>query len=152
MRATRTLALCVSLGAMSTLGVATPATGQQQFPVAARDIPRGAVLSAIDLLDQAVPAGETSPVGAGWITRRLVRAGEPLRPPAVEPPRLVERGAAVEIRGASGAALITVRGTALGHGALGDRVLVRVGTGWTLEGVVDGPGTLVLNGARGSGS
>lgn len=148
----RPLSRCVLLAAMLALGAATQAAAQQQFPVAARDIPRGAVLSAADLVVQHGTSSDAAPVGPGWITRRLVRAGEALRPPAVEPPRLIERGAAVEIRGTNGAAAITVRGTALGHGALGDRVLVRVGSGWTLEGVVDGPGTLVLHGARGSGS
>src|SRR5690606_18092663 len=68
--------------------------------VARRELARGTVLAAGDV-DTVVTAA-ASPArrdaerpAAGWIVRRLVRAGEPLRAPAVVPPPLVASGSPV---------------------------------------------------------
>jgi flagella basal body P-ring formation protein FlgA len=105
--------------------------------VAARDIARGTVLSTDDIT---VTDTLRSSVVPGWIARRLIRAGEPLRAPAVAPPSLVKSGESVRFRVRRGDVSLLFRGTALSSGALGDTIVVRLDVRRRYRGVVTGPG------------
>lgn len=91
--------------------------------VAARTMPRGHVLSPGDL---AVGPVAPSAFPVGWVTKRVVREGEPLRPPAIGRAPVVQAGATVNA--VSGTRLVRVvrRAVAVGEGAHGDTILVRV--------------------------
>ena len=100
-------------------------------PVAARDLPRGVELTAADL------SGDTTAASmVGWVTRRVIRAGEQLKEPAVEPPQLVRAGSEVVVRAEYGGVVVTRPGTALASGSLGDRVRVRLDVQHTITGIV----------------
>ena len=97
-----TAAAASHMASRTTSHAALHATGDTML-VAARELPRGTVLRAGDVdtlvTDDGATAGSatgpaTTPAtsradapGAGWVVRRLVRKGEPLREPAVAPRR-----------------------------------------------------------------
>ena len=117
--------------------------------VAARDLARGEVLAPEDIARVASPEEDVARVElprtlVGWRTRRVISAGEPLRPPAVSPPDLVKAGDAVQVLYQGRSVVMRVNGTAAGSGAMGERVLVRVDARRRLEGVVIGPGLVQL--------
>lgn len=117
-------------------------------PVAARDLARGEILAANDIVRVADAGGDpASAPGSliGWTTRRVISAGEALRPPAVAPPDLVRGGDPVQAIWTRGTIELRLTGTASGSAALGDRVLVRVDARRRVEGVVIGPGLVQLN-------
>jgi flagellar basal body P-ring formation protein FlgA len=122
------------------------ADGQVAVPVARHDLPRGAVLTDDDIELRAAGSARATVeyAAAGWLTRRVIRAGEELRGPAVVPPELVRRGETVELTAATGSVVITLSGTALGGGAIGEPVNIRIARGWTVEGVVIGPARVAL--------
>jgi flagella basal body P-ring formation protein FlgA len=109
--------------------------------VAARDLPRGSVLTAGDVERRpgSAAAGAAAP-GPGWVTRRVIRAGEVLREPAVAPPDVVRAGETVHVVWQRGGVQLSLRGTAARSAGAGERVAVRIGTGWRLEGVAAGEG------------
>lgn len=116
-------------------------------PVAARVIPRGRVLSPEDIAEAPALAGDRPMVrraGAGWIARRLIAAGEPLREPSVTPPVTVRPGDSVEAVKAAAGLTLTLKGTALQAAAIGDRVAVRVDARRRFEGTLTGPRLVVL--------
>lgn len=118
-------------------GQAGVATG----PVAARELPRGAVIALADIrADSAVHAERL----LGWEVRRLMRAGEPVREPAVAPPTLVNAGATVAIEAIVAGVRVTRTAIALGRGTRGDRITVRLDVHRTLPAVVTGPGLVRL--------
>jgi flagella basal body P-ring formation protein FlgA len=132
------------------LFAAVPATAQEVHPVAARDLPRGITLSAEDLEypnGQAVEPASVSP-GPGWVTRRVISRGEPLREPAVGRPQLVRAGEEVDVVWRGGAIQLRLRGTAMGAAAEGERVTVRIDARRRLDGVVAGPRLIHIQGAR----
>jgi len=121
----------------------------RQVLAAARPLPRGVALAAGDITTDTTvawgaprlatgAAAERSPV-AGWITRRPIAAGEPLREPGVAPPPLIAAGQAVDAVWRRGGIALTVRGTALGDAALGERVIVRLDARRRVEGVAAAP-------------
>lgn len=115
---------------------------------AAHDLPRGVVLEASDIVLEPVgdmARGATTAVTAGWITRRVIREGEALRPPAVSPPAAVKAGQPVRVVWSRGDLEVSVRGTALRDAALGETVSVRVDTRRHLEGVAAGPGLVRID-------
>lgn len=124
--------------------------------VAARELRRGAVLREDDIDTMVVAAGELpsawsatateQSVGPGWVTRRLIRQGEPLRAPAVAPPALVMVGADVTLVWQVGSLQVTRQGTAMGPGYLGDQVVVRVDATRRFTGTITGPATVLVNG------
>lgn len=128
------------------VGAGASAAQEPQVPVAARDLPRGVVLTGADIRMGVGPGvGRSGELGeAGWVTRRVVRAGEVLRAPAVGRPRVVKSGDEVEVRWAGGAVSVVVRGVAAGSAGVGERVRVRLGTGWRIEGVVIGPALIEI--------
>lgn len=104
--------------------------------VAARELPRGAVLAAEDI------AGDTTPQVTGWVTRRVVKKGEPLREPAVTPAPIVTHGAAVTIRATVEGVTVSRPAIALADGSLGAAVRVRLSSQRTVNAVVTGPATV----------
>ena len=130
---------------VSAIVLALPSGASAQAPVAARDLPRGAVLTAEDVVvsDADTLAGGTDRIG--WVTRRVINEGEILREPAVARPQLVKSGDTVDLIWSTGTVQIKARGQATGSGAMGDRVTVRLDTRRRLEGVVVAPGVVRLN-------
>jgi flagella basal body P-ring formation protein FlgA len=119
-------------------GEAAPGTvAQGTGPAAARDLARGVELTAADIAGDSAAASRV-----GWITRRLIRAGEPLKEPAVAPAQLVHAGSEVTIRAESGGVIVTRTGTALSSGSLGERVRVRLDSQHTITGIVASPATV----------
>ena len=113
--------------------------------VARHDLARGHALTAADVDTVVVDApGRATAARAepGWITRRVVRAGEPLRAPALEPPPLVSSGAAVTLVWETNGLRLTRQGTALGDARRGDRVAVRVDATRRFTGVVTAKGVV----------
>jgi flagella basal body P-ring formation protein FlgA len=87
-------------------------------------------------------------VRAGWVARRAIAAGEPLRPPAVAPPDAVRHGQPVRVVYRESGLAITISGTAAADAPVGARVAVRVESGGRarrLEGTVVAPGLVQLD-------
>jgi flagellar basal body P-ring formation protein FlgA len=133
---------------LSAAGAAAAQPAGAGPPTAARDLPRGHTLAAADIAVAAAagPAAEgEAVVGPGWVTRRTIREGEPLREPAVAPPLVVRAGETVEAIWRQGGMELRVRGTALGNAAAGQRVAVRLDTRRRLEGTAAAPGQVVVS-------
>lgn len=128
--------LAASLGA-------TRALPAQRVAVAARALVRGTVLAATDIAwrdTTADAAARGAGVAEGWITRRVVAAGEPLRAPAVAPPPVVRANAPVRLVLRRDGVTLTLEGRAARDASLGERVEVRVDARRRFAGVVEGPG------------
>ena len=119
--------------------------------VAARELQRGAVLRAadIDTVIRATPAAAAHQPNAGtalpepgWIVRRLVRKGEPLRAPAVAPPALITAGASVTLVWHVDGMRLTRQGTAVGAAYRGQAVVVRVDATRRFTGIATAAGTV----------
>jgi flagella basal body P-ring formation protein FlgA len=125
---------------------AQSAAASVAIPVAARDLPRGHVLADADLATRTVVGATAADARAtaGWITRRRIAAGEPLRPPAVVPPPVVAPGDTVDAVRRDGTIALTVRGVAMGSAAVGDQVGIRVDPQRRLVGTVAGPRLVLL--------
>lgn len=118
--------------------------------VAARALARGEVLGAQDItwidtvaVRGAARDGEVA-VAPGWITRRVIAAGEPLRAPAVAPPPVVRANELVELVVQRGGAQLTVRGRAARDAAAGERVTVRVDAARRFDGIAEAQGRVRL--------
>jgi flagella basal body P-ring formation protein FlgA len=121
--------------------------GTSRIPVAARDLLRGTVLSSTDIKwsDTTLTDGSTpdaANVAPGWVARRLIHAGEILREPGVAMPDLVSSGDAVDVIYSTAGVAVKVRGTAIGRGAKGDEVYVRLDNRRRLRGIIAGPNTV----------
>ena len=82
----------------------------------------------------------------GMEAARALTTGTVLRQGDVMKPQLVKRGEPVTAKIVSGALVITAAGRALGGGAQGDPVrIVVTATNRTLDGVVDGSGTVRIS-------
>lgn len=119
-------------------------------PVAARRLERGIELTAADISQATVvhwgePPADAPAVGAGWVTRRVIAAGEPLRPPAVAPPLLVSAGDLVQVIVRRGAVELTLRARATGAAAAGERVPVRTDAGRRLQGIAVARGVVRID-------
>lgn len=117
--------------------------------VLARAVARGDVLSAADFEAAARPAasarGALSPRDAdGQEAARALPAGAVVRAADVVAPRLVRRGEPVTIVWRQGGLSITGGGRALTSGGQGDMVRVVASTNRTLDGIVDGAGSVRL--------
>lgn len=123
------------------LGAQQAATVEQVFPVATRRLARGTVLAAgdVSLARVSVRIGDAA-ARPGWVTRRVVEAGEPLRPPAVAPRPLVAAGQRVLFVMQDQGIRLTIDGRAMGTGQLGDPVAVRLGANRRVQGIVTGAG------------
>lgn len=113
--------------------------------VAARRIDRGEVLRVSDMLETlsirwGEPRAESPRAAEGWVAQRLIREGESLREPAVQPALAVRSGEAVELVWARGGVGIRTPGRAAGSAPVGHQVYVRTMSGKRLVGVVVAPG------------
>ena len=120
---------------------------RNRIPVAARDIARGTVLSAGDikwadttLSDGSIP--QAASVQPGWVARRMIHSGEILQEPGVALPDLVRPGDAVDVIYAAAGVAVKVRGVAVGRGAKGEEVYVRLDNRRRLRGIIAGPNTV----------
>lgn len=137
-----TLVALVVLSALSArLAHAQAAT--RHVPVATRALARGTVLSADDFVMRDTTlrgVADTNHVEAGWVTRRLINAGEVLRTPAVERPAIVSPNQPVQIEWQDRNVRLVLQGVATQRGGLGERVSVRSDTGRRMEATVVAPG------------
>ena len=136
-------------------GVRVRAGVETQVLVAARTLERGVAVSASDMayateVRWGEPEAGDHPVVEGWTTQRVVREGEPLRAPAVQPPMVVQSGQPVEVLWRRGRVGVRVPGKAAGSGPLGAEVYVRTDSGRRLRGVVVAPGVVDVT-LKGSG-
>lgn len=117
-------------------------------PVATRHLPRGTVLSESDLrvahVASRVLQADLPVTISGWVTRRTIRAGELLRPPAIARRPLVPRGSTVDVAIRVGEIEVVTRGVAIRDAEMDDAVAVRLGPKRTVQGRVQGPGHVLL--------
>jgi flagella basal body P-ring formation protein FlgA len=99
--------------------------------VPSHSIPRGTTISDSDLSYQnvdasSVQAGVVSSMNDldGMETRRVLRAGEPIRPDDVRKPILVTKGSMVTINFIAPGITLTAVGKAMGEGGMGETVTV----------------------------
>ena len=134
-----------SASAMTPAAPTTSSARGIRTPVAARDLARGTVLAAADITwsdSVQAHAGARDSVQVGWVARRSFRTGEVLEAPGVTPPDLVSSGDVVNVIYMAPGVAITVRGTAVGSGAKGDEVYVRLDNRRRLRGVVAAANTV----------
>ncbi len=116
----------------------------RRVAVAMRALSRGTVLDAGDFEYRDTTAirgvADTTAVATGWVTRRVIAAGEVLREPAVVPPVIVTANDPVEAIWQDHNVRLTIRAIATRNGAMGDRVTVRTEQGRRMDGTVIGPG------------
>ena len=146
--------LVVSLGTFVLLSAhaldAQQAT--RRVAVATRAIARGVALGAGDLeyRDSTMSStlgmsGDTNRVAAGWVTRRVIAAGEVLRAPAVEPPTAVSANQSVSVEWVDQNIRLTMRGVATRNAPMGSRVSVRMESGRRVETTVVGAGRVRID-------
>jgi len=121
------------------------------LPVLAHDVERGDVLAATDFVLEERPLPPGPIAGPGQIlgkeALRRMTAGTLVRSSDVGAPRLVRRGEPVTLVIRAGSLLIRAQGRALGDGGRGDLVrVVALPTSRTLDGVVEGSGSVRLEG------
>ena len=146
--------LIVSLATFVLLS-AQAAGGQQpqgmmrRVAVATHAIARGAVLTADDVeyRDSTVHNAplDTNRVAPGWVTRRVISAGEVLRAPAVEPPMVVSANQPVAVEWSDQNVRLTLRGIATRNAPVGSRVTVRMESGRRVEATVVGAGRVRID-------
>ena len=139
-----------------------PASGIRR--VAARAIARGTTLTAEDIayaspntpalhsvphsvatLESPSRPAESNDLLIGWVTRRMISVGQPLRAPAIEAPVLVKSGDDVEVLWRQGGIAVTAHGRATKSAAAGDRIVVRLSAQRTIEGSVVAAGRVQVN-------
>ncbi|MEP6619467.1 MAG: flagellar basal body P-ring formation chaperone FlgA [bacterium] len=158
----RWLAIAALCGALPAVVLAQ--TSEKRAPrvaVASHEIARGIVLSHTDIgyvpslrpanpgalvaSAQAIEPATESDSLVGWMTRRLITAGEPLRSPAVTPPQLVKSGDVVDVVFQSESVSVTMRGKATRSAAIGERITVRMDNQRRLDGTVIALGRVRVN-------
>lgn len=107
-------------------------------PVAARIIPRGVVLVAED-----IAAASRTANRLGWISRRVIHAGESLTEPAVVQPPVIRAGETVQYVVECRGIQLAITGTALSDASMGETLLVRVDAKRRVRAIVAGPGRVV---------
>ena len=136
------------LAALLLAGAPGALAGQEdgKVPVAARALPRGTVLEDRDIAYRPAPSGATRvEVAAGWVTKRVIAEGEPLREPAVAPPALISSGQVVQLVWTDGKIEVRITGRAMNAATAGGRVTVRVDTERRFEGVAIGAGLVRMD-------
>src|SRR5690606_12211768 len=86
---------------------------------------------------------------AGWVARRRIGRGQPLREPAVGPPLAVEAGEPVQVVWRRTGLAVTLPGRALGSAAAGQSVAVRTETGKRMHGTAVGNGVVQVDALSG---
>jgi flagellar basal body P-ring formation protein FlgA len=117
-----------------------------RVPVAAREIARGALLAPEDVtVEEYADWGQPRDRPAateivGWRVNRRIRQGEVLQSPAIRPEDAVSSGSVIELVWAGRSVSVSVDGTAIGSGAVGDTIQVRVHDNKRVRAVIDAPG------------
>ena len=141
-----TPAQATSTSAVTPASPTSPSTSRAgRTPVAAHEIARGTVLAAADIAwsdSVQTRSGVRDSVEAGWVARRSFRTGEVLEAPGVSPPDLVSSGDVVNVIYTAPGIALTLHGTAVGSGAKGDEVYVRLDNRRRLRGVVAAANTV----------
>ncbi len=121
-------------------------------PTLARALAEGAVLTTSDLtLDSRLRwgpplAGQVTPQ-PGWVLRRAVAVGDPVRAGDAVPPAVVQQGQSVRLLWARGAIHLEWTGVALHAACAGERVRARVeGRGAPYDGIAGPDGAVLLAG------
>jgi flagellar basal body P-ring formation protein FlgA len=120
----------------------------RRVAVATHAIPRGSVLAAgdVDYRDSTLSVGaDTNRVAPGWVTRRMIAAGEVLRAPAVEPPTAVSANQQVAVEWADQNVRLSMRGIATRNAPVGSRVSVRMESGRRVDAMVVGAGRVRID-------
>lgn len=125
----------------------------KQVVVAARTLPRGAVLTkndvklaSYDLADLTRGYFEDPARNLGMKLRRRLLAGEPLTQMMMEKIRTVKRGQRVIILASTGGMEVRTSGKALSHGSVGERIrVVNLSSKQKLEGVVTESGEILVD-------
>lgn len=127
-------ALIIALAVLALPFLANMALAQgadMRIVVPSHSIPRGTTISDSDLSYQnvdasSVQAGVVSSMNDldGMETRRVLRAGEPIRPDDVRKPILVTKGSMVTINFIAPGITLTAVGKAMGEGGMGETVTV----------------------------
>jgi len=130
----------VAISGFLCLVAAAPRAHAQTVARATRDLERGHALQRADIRSDSTDPATRRVVG--WVTRRAIRAGEPLRSPAIGPPPMVHTGETISILLVAAGITLTREGTALMAGSLGDRVRIQLDKNRSLSGVVAGPATV----------
>jgi flagella basal body P-ring formation protein FlgA len=107
-------------------------------PVAARDLARGTILVAADVRADSLQAAQLT----GWEVRRVIKAGEAIKAPAVTAPALVTANGPVTLEATVNGVRISRAATALARGTLGDRIPIRLDSQRTITAIVSGRGTV----------
>lgn len=128
------------LGGSGALSLWSQEPASRAVAHAAHELARGTVLTSADIATGAT--GATAPSVVGWETRRLVRAGKSLRAPAIAPPTLVVANSVVQVVADVDGVRVSRPGTALGAGALGERVRIRLDQQRTITAIVAGVATV----------
>jgi flagellar basal body P-ring formation protein FlgA len=139
-------ACCVLRRLAALLLLAAPLAAQPAksscVAVAARQLPRGQVLTVDDVAVQGNDAARCTPHAAvvGSVTRRVIAAGEVLREPAVAPPDLIAVNQPVNVVWRDAGIEVRLKGTAMNAAPAGGRVTVRIDVRRRLEGIALAPG------------
>ncbi|MDQ6827898.1 MAG: flagellar basal body P-ring formation chaperone FlgA, partial [Gemmatimonadota bacterium] len=118
----------------------------ERVAVAAHALARDSELVADDIAWKMIvrwgPPRESKPAApmAGWVTRRIIAAGEPLAEPAVAPAWAVKSGQEVSVVVRRGAMELRVHGIAQGSASVGQKVTVRLDVRRRVAGVVTAGG------------
>ena len=136
------LLLCWALAGLVSPTADAQQPGEAPVALAARDLPRGIVLEPGDFVFEA-EGGTGGPIG--WMTRRVVTEGEPLRPPTIAPVDVVRSGDTVQLVWKSGNLALRLSGRAMGSAAIGETVRVRVDSKRRFEGTVLEAGVVRLD-------
>lgn len=130
----------------------TPSRIVAGHPVATHDLARGVTLTANDIRwvadsDSAAAATDqiaqdTSVVAPGWVTRRAIRSGELLTAPSVAHADVISTGDDVDALYQDDTVTLRLKGTAIGSGAVGDHIYVKLDNRRRLRGVITGPHTV----------
>ena len=139
-----TLVLLSSRAAGAQLAQGTP----RRVAVATHAIGRGVSIGTNDFefRDSTLHAApDTNQIAAGWVTRRVIAAGEVLRAPAVEPPTVVTANQPVSVEWSDRNVRLTLRGIATRNASMGTRVSVRMESGRRIDGTVIGMGRVRID-------
>jgi len=118
--------------------------------VATRRLARGDMVQARDVTLALRPAEEPAlgdvALAVGRVTRHALEPGDAVGPHALELPTLIRRGDRVQARVSGPSFNLRAAGEALGRGAMGESVAVRVTmTGKVVYGRVTGPGEIEVS-------
>jgi flagella basal body P-ring formation protein FlgA len=132
-----------ALFALVLLSSIATAQDSSRGPRAARTIARGDSITPADILFDTTNSSSAAEL-VGFVARRLIRAGEPLRMPAVGRPVLINSGEPVVVRASVRGITISRQGTAQAAGGLGETIPVRLDMRTTVSAVVTGRAAVTL--------